>query len=57
MAYEWYVQAMDWFEQAEKMRPPGNEDAKLRWNTCARMLMTHPSIKPVPMEPREQMLE
>lgn len=57
MAYEWYVQAMDWFEQAEKIRPPGNEDAKLRWNTCARMMMTNPSIKPAPVEPREHMLE
>ena len=26
------------FERAEKIRPPGNDDALLRWNTCARMM-------------------
>jgi hypothetical protein len=26
------------FEIAEKIRPPGNDDALLRWNTCYRMM-------------------
>ena len=26
------------FEKAEKIRPAGNDDALLRWNTCARMM-------------------
>ena len=26
------------FEKAEKIRPPGNDDALLRWNTCVRMM-------------------
>ena len=25
-------------EKAEAIRPPGNDDALLRWNTCARMI-------------------
>ena len=29
---------MDWYEQAEAVRPAGNDDALLRWNTCARVL-------------------
>ncbi len=37
-AYELFVQAMDWFEKAEKIRPAGNDDAILRWNGCARMI-------------------
>ncbi len=37
-AYDLLREAMSSFEQAEKMRPHGNDDALLRWNTCARML-------------------
>ena len=29
---------MDWFERAEAVRPAGNDDALLRWNTCVRMI-------------------
>jgi hypothetical protein len=31
-------EAMAWYEQAEAVRPPGNDDAILRWNTCVRTL-------------------
>ncbi len=37
-AYEGFREAMHWFEQAETMRPENNDDAVLRWNTCARMI-------------------
>jgi hypothetical protein len=30
---------MSWFEQAEAIRPPKNDDALLHWNTCARIIM------------------
>ena len=35
-------EAMHFFEQAEALRPPGNDDALLRWNACARLLMRLP---------------
>lgn len=35
---DWIERAMAAFEEAERLRPPGNDDAILRWNTCARML-------------------
>jgi hypothetical protein len=38
-AYDWFRSAMDLFEKAESIRPPGNDDALLRWNTCARSIM------------------
>ncbi|MSU24490.1 MAG: hypothetical protein EXS32_11790 [Opitutus sp.] len=38
-AFELLREAMDWFEKAEKIRPPGNDDALLRWNACARLIM------------------
>lgn len=41
IAYEWLRDAMDHYEKAEAIRPPGNDDAILRWNTCARMIMHH----------------
>jgi hypothetical protein len=37
-AYELFREAMDWFEKAEEVRPHGNDDALLRWNTCARII-------------------
>ncbi len=38
-AYEFFRQAMDWFERAEAIRPPGNDDVILRWNGCARIII------------------
>jgi hypothetical protein len=38
-AYDWLRDAMDHYEQAETIRPTGNDDSILRWNTCARMIM------------------
>jgi tetratricopeptide (TPR) repeat protein len=38
-AYELLHEAMNWFEQAETLRPPKNDDALLHWNTCARLIM------------------
>ncbi|MBA2736935.1 MAG: hypothetical protein H0U50_09150, partial [Pyrinomonadaceae bacterium] len=29
----------DWFERAEAIRPAGNDDAILRWNGCARIII------------------
>jgi hypothetical protein len=37
-AYDGFREAMNWFEKAEAIRPPGNDDALLRWNTCARII-------------------
>jgi hypothetical protein len=37
-AYDLFQDAMGWFAKAETMRPPGNDDALLRWNTCARII-------------------
>jgi hypothetical protein len=38
-AYEFLREAMTWFEKAEALRPPRNDDALLHWNTCARIIM------------------
>jgi hypothetical protein len=45
-AYDALEQAMRWFEKAEAVRPPGNDDSILRWNSCARTLMRSPLLRP-----------
>lgn len=40
-AYEWYREAMEFFEKAETLNKQVNNDPVLRWNTCARMIMEH----------------
>lgn len=54
--YELLCKAMNWFEQAEAIHPAGNEDAILRWNTCARMMM-HNNLQPRPRDDFEPVLE
>ena len=40
-AYAYLREAMTWFEKAEAIRPPGNDDSLLRWNACARIIMSN----------------
>ncbi|MDQ3142480.1 MAG: hypothetical protein M3Q56_09580 [Bacteroidota bacterium] len=40
-AYDVLMEAMNYFEKAESIRPAGLDDALLRWNTCARLIMSH----------------
>jgi hypothetical protein len=55
-AYEWYLEAMDCFEQAEAIHPPGNDDAILRWNTCARTIAQY-DLHERPLDDGEPLLE
>ncbi len=50
-------EAMDCYQRAEELRPPGNQSAVLRWNTCARMIMTHPEIAPAQEDETPMLLE
>ncbi len=43
--------AMHEFEQAEKLRPPQNDDAILRWNRCVRLLQSLPTMPAAEEEP------
>ncbi len=44
--HEWIVTALGLFEKAEPLRPPGNDDALLRWNACVRFLNRHRELVP-----------
>ena len=41
VARDWFRDAMRWYEKAEAIRPQGNDEAILRWNTCVRMVGRH----------------
>jgi len=55
-AYESFRRAMQCYEKAETHRPAGNDDAILRWNTCARILMRNQNLRPRPDEAPEPVL-
>jgi hypothetical protein len=48
-AYDLFSEAMRLYEKAGQIRPPGNDEALLRWNTCARTIMSA-KLQPRPME-------
>ena len=57
IAGDWYRRAMECYERAEALRPAGNDDALIRWNTCARILMRHPELEELADEPMQSYLE
>jgi hypothetical protein len=46
MAWQCFREAMERYERAISLREPGNDEALLRWNTCARVLNAHPHLAP-----------
>jgi hypothetical protein len=56
-AYDLFREAMDWFEKAEAIRPTGNDDALLRWNTCSRIIERNKLLPREEEEPIEFPLE
>jgi hypothetical protein len=57
LAYEWIEKALDWYGKAEAIRPEGNDEAILRWNTCVRMMQRNPGLRPTPLEAYEPSFE
>ncbi len=39
-----FESALQYFEEAEKVRPRGNDDAILRWNRCLRLMQSVPEL-------------
>jgi hypothetical protein len=56
LAYEWLRHAMSCYEEADAIRPLNNDDARLRWNACARLIDRNPQLAPVVDEPQEPLL-
>ena len=49
-AYHALREAMAHYQKAIDFASPGNNDAILRWNTCARVIMQNPDVRPLPEE-------
>ena len=49
--------AMRCFAEAEKIRPPSNDDSLLRWNRCVRLLQSQPDFRvdrdAIPQDPED----
>jgi hypothetical protein len=50
-AGDWLRDAMRHYERAEAEKPAGNDDARLRWNACARTLNAHAGLLQTDDEP------
>lgn len=46
LAYEWLDKAMEAFNQAMAGCDPDNQDAVLRWNSCARIINSRSDVRP-----------
>ena len=55
-AYEGYREAMELYEQAAELSEPENDDAVLRWNSCARVIKRE-HLRPRPADDQELPLE
>ena len=51
-AYEWLREAMNWYEKPKPSALHGNDDALLRWNACARLIMRDRRLVPAPRRAR-----
>lgn len=47
IAYSHLERAMEYYKEAEKIRPDSNEESVLRWNACVRFIRDH-NLKPSP---------
>lgn len=45
--YDWTIKALQFFEEAESLRPEGNDSSILRWNACVRFLERHNELEPM----------
>lgn len=56
-AYEWFIEAMELYEKADKVhKVTSNDDPTLRWNTCVRIIQEY-KLKLRPVEERTALLE
>ena len=55
-AYWWLREAMRCFDEADAIRPANNEEARLRWNACARLIMHDSHLVPIGEDRGEPLL-
>jgi hypothetical protein len=56
IAHEWFSKALVAFGHAIDSCDPHNQDAVLRWNSCARIVNENPNVKPGDEDANPEML-
>ncbi len=56
IAYNHLVIAMEWYEKSARSHPDKNEESKLRYNTCVRMIERF-NLRPAPESQSTDLLE
>ena len=56
-AHDWFVKALDMFKDALTNCDPKNQEAVLRWNSCARILNANPEIQADESDRQEMLLD
>jgi hypothetical protein len=57
VAYDWFAKAMRAYGEALSGCDPDNQDAILRWNSCARFINNHPDLKTFDADQPEMLLD
>lgn len=57
VAYDWFQDALEFYDTAAKKRPKGNYDSYFRWNAVVRTLEQHSSLQPHQENSEPQFLE
>ena len=57
VAYHWFIKAMDAFDEALGSDNPKNQEAVLRYNSCARILNSRPDVKAEDKDGAEPLLD
>jgi hypothetical protein len=57
VAYDWFIKALKAYGEALSGCDPDNQDAVLRWNSCARIINTHPEVKEYDVGSGEMLLD
>jgi len=57
VAYDWFSKAMHQYSQALAGCDPDNQDAILRWNSCARFINSHKELKSFDTDRSEMLLD
>jgi hypothetical protein len=57
VAYHWFAKALEAYHTAMSSCDPDNQDAVLRWNSCARIVNTNEDVKPDENEAGEGLLD
>jgi hypothetical protein len=57
LVFDWLAKALKAYEETLTDCDPDNQDAILRWNSCARIINKHPDVKPMEDDTSEPMLD